>query len=144
MSNVERAAVFLTVAMASGGCAVASAPSEEETLVRSYIEAYNSHDIPVMLELATEGVEWFGVEGARLDVMTSGKQMLADELTSYFEGLPSARSEIESISALGAFVTTHERAYWTQEGQERSQASLAVYEVRDGAIMRVWYYPAVP
>jgi hypothetical protein len=32
---------------------------------------------------------------------------------------------------------------WTGKSGRRSQAALGVYEVRDGLVKRVWYYPAV-
>ena len=51
-------------------------------------------------------------------------------------------AQIEQLTVAGNFVTTVERAYWVQDGVEVSQASLAVYEIRDGFIYRVWYYPA--
>jgi hypothetical protein len=41
------------------------------------------------------------------------------------------------------FVTVRERAFWTTKGgEERSQAAVAVYEIRDSLVERVWYYPA--
>ena len=64
-------------------------------------------------------------------------------MTSYFESTPSARSIIEDSMVSGRYVTVRERASWkTGSGEERSQASVAVYEIRDGLIARVWYYPA--
>ena len=50
---------------------------------------------------------------------------------------------LEDSLVSGRFVTVRERASWTSEsGEERSQASVAVYEIRDGLVARVWYYPA--
>ena len=47
------------------------------------------------------------------------------------------------IKVSGRYVTVRERASWTSKsGEKRSQASLAVYEIRDGLVARVWYYPA--
>ena len=63
--------------------------------------------------------------------------------TGYFNALPSARATLESSMVSGSYVTARERASWkTKDGTERSQAALAVYEIRDGLIARVWYYPA--
>ena len=42
----------------------------------------------------------------------------------------------------GSFVAIREHVRWQTETGEKSQAALAVYEVRDGKIRRVWYYPA--
>ena len=64
-------------------------------------------------------------------------------MTSYFDGIPSARSALEESMVSGRFVTVRERASWQDKnGEERSQVSVAVYETRDGRVARVWYYPA--
>jgi hypothetical protein len=65
------------------------------------------------------------------------------QLTAYFRQLPSARSAIETITALGPWVSVRERASWSSASGPRSQAALSIYEVRSGVIHRVWYYPAV-
>ena len=82
------------------------------------------------------------VDGDQIATEAAGKDALRTSMTGYFESLPSARSEILSSGASGAFVTAHERAYWTADGQERSQVAVAVYEIRDGLVRRVWYFPA--
>jgi hypothetical protein len=65
-------------------------------------------------------------------------------LTRYFAAVPSARSTIEGRMPAGRFVSVLERAHWTVGGEPRSQSSLSVYEVEDGLIRRIWYYPVQP
>ena len=40
-------------------------------------------------------------------------------------------------------VSVRERASWkSKSGEDRSQNAFAIYEVADGLIRRVWYYPS--
>ena len=65
-------------------------------------------------------------------------------LAGYFKSLPDVRSEMFDITQTGVFVSYRERASWTaKDGKPRAQQALAVYEMRDGLIVRVWYFPAV-
>ncbi len=43
----------------------------------------------------------------------------------------------------GPYVAIRERVSWTSKSGRKSQAALGIYEVRDGLVQRVWYYPAV-
>ena len=47
------------------------------------------------------------------------------------------------IRTAGSRVTAHERASWTNRaGAAMSQSGLSVYELKDGRIARVYYFPA--
>ncbi len=120
-------------------------------VVEALMRAFNEHDVDAMLAHVTEDVEWMSVpaEGASLAVEATGKSALRERMMSYFEGIPSARAVIEDWMASSddggsRFVTVRERASWTskESGDERSQTSIAVYEIRDSLVARVWYYPA--
>jgi len=50
---------------------------------------------------------------------------------------------METASVLGPWVSVRERARWSTSTGMRSQASMSVYEVREGVLRRVWYYPEV-
>lgn len=83
------------------------------------------------------------VQGTSVSVEASGKDALRQGMASYFRSIPSARSTIEDSMISGRYVVVRERASWKDKnGEERSQAAVAVYEVRDGLVARVWYYPA--
>lgn len=85
------------------------------------------------------------MQGSITSVEVRGREMLRDYMATYFEAQPTVRSEVEESVVTGDFVAVRERASWTdRDGEGRSQASLAVYHVRDGLIQRVWYYPVVP
>ena len=139
---------LLTVLLVAAlGCAQAEqeaqpVASELPAPIRGLMEAYNAHDAAAMLEYVTGDVEWLSVAGAEISVEARGRANLAGGMIEYFAELPSARAEIERFLVAGSLVTVVERAYWKVEDAEHSQASLAVYELQDDKIRRVWYYPA--
>lgn len=96
-----------------------------------------------MLSLVHPNVQWLSVMGDTVSVQTNGADELAESLLGYFESLPSSRSTVESMMQAGRFVSVWERAHWERDGESQSQSSLAVYEINDGAITRIWYYPAM-
>lgn len=114
-------------------------------VVQGHVDAFNRHDAEDLLSWVSPAVEWVNVQGSIMSVEVRGREMLRDYMATYFEAQPTVRSEIEEAVVTGDYVAVRERASWTgPDGEERSQASLAVYNVRDGLIQRVWYYPVVP
>src|SRR5690606_25934046 len=113
-------------------------------VVRSFVEAFNAHDVDAMLSLAADDIRWLRVSGSTVDTETTGKGELGDAMREYFERFSTARSALRSVSAVGRFVTTIEQAEWDTMLESRSQCGVAVYEVDDAKIKNVWYFPPVP
>ncbi len=124
--------------------AQASPQPSPEVPVRQFVAAFNAHDVDAMLALSAPDIAWFGVSGSTVGVEARGHDALRAGMTSYFEGLPSARSELLSVQVSGSFLTAVERASWQAEGQARSQCAVSVYELVDGLVRHVWYYAAHP
>jgi hypothetical protein len=112
-------------------------------VIRAYVQAYNAHDIDAVLSFLAPEFVWLSATGDSLTVEARGPATVRTQLTGYFRQLPSARSELEELTVLGPWVSVKERAHWRASAGQRSQAALAVYEVRGGLIRRVWYYPSV-
>ena len=123
--------------------ALAAADSASLSVVRSYFAAYNSHDIDAVLRHIAPDFAWLSLAGDSISVELRGADAVRSGLVDYFRRLPTARSDIEAISALGPWVSVRERARWVGANGPRSQAALSVYEVRGGLLQRVWYYPEV-
>ena len=120
----------------------AEAEPEPVRVVRAYIDAFNQHDIPAMADRVGPYFVWFNVTSDRATVEVKGRDSLRKTLANYFRGTPTVRSEIDGIVSAGDYVSFRERATWTSLLGQRSQSSLAVYEVKGGLITRAWYYPA--
>lgn len=140
---------WLAVAAASCGVAGCSGdgggPRASLRLVESYIRAFNDHDPSAIGGLAAEDVAWHYVAGDGLATESRGRGSLVEGMTGYFESLPMVRAELEHVHAEGSFAVGRERLFWRDSGgAERSQAAYAVYEIRDGLLRNVWYFPAEP
>jgi ketosteroid isomerase-like protein len=111
-------------------------------VVRQFTEAFNNHDVDAMLEFAHPDIEWGSVQGDTLSMEAAGHAELRQGMDSYFSALPSVRSSIESVMPGERFTGVRERASWESDGESKSQSSIAVYEIEDGRILRVTYFPA--
>jgi hypothetical protein len=135
------ALMALCASLAARVPCLAATPHE---LINSYVEHFNARDLDALLALAHDDIEWLNVTGAEITVETRGKEALRASLTSYFAACPSCRSTLEVYQTVGGYTSTVEHAEWqTRDGETKRQSSLAVYELADGLVRRVWYYPAV-
>lgn len=145
-TRLSLSALFLvTLAIPAIAQQAPDAPEPDpKPVVERFLEAFNRHDVEAMLALAHPDVQWLSVNGDRISVETSGHEALRESMTKYFVSLPSAAASHERTMSAGPYVTVVERARWKGDKGERSQAALAVYEVQEGKVRRVWYYPAIP
>lgn len=120
------------------------AASPEIAAVRAQLAAFNQHNPEGVAAMLAPAVKWLSLDAEKLSVDGDGRDAMLTWLTGYFKSYPDVRSEISEVTQNGPFVSFRERASWTaKDGSRRSQQSLAVAEVRDGLIARVWYYPAI-
>ncbi len=124
------------------GDQVPTAERAPEDVIREQLRAFNAHDANAMVANLHEDFAWFAVDSDVMTLETKGRGSFFSSMREYFTGVRGARAEIEQIFVAGSFVTARERSYWLQGGVELTQASLSIYEIRDGLIYRVWYYPA--
>ncbi|HWM90277.1 MAG TPA: nuclear transport factor 2 family protein [Thermoanaerobaculia bacterium] len=137
-------ALFLVAVPSLAQEAPAAPEPEPQQVVDRFMDAYNRHDVEAMLALAHPDIQWLSVDGERISVEASGHEALRDSMTRYFASLPSAGATLEKTMSAGPYVSVVERARWKGDKGERSQAALAVYEIREGKVRRVWYYPVIP
>lgn len=124
--------------------ALRAADSPEIAVVRAQVAAFNRHDGDALAALLAPEVKWLSVDGDKLSVEGDGREAMRTWLIGYFKSFPDVHSEMADLTQTGAFVSYRERASWTaKDGKPRAQQAIAVYEVRDGLIVRVWYFPAV-
>lgn len=115
----------------------------EAVVLRAYLDASNRMDAAAVTALCAEAFTWYNVEGDKVAPEVQGRTKLLDWLTGYYRNIPSARSEFLALEQAGPFLTVRERTLWdNKEGKRVSQQALGIYEIRDGLIQRVWYYPA--
>ena len=118
------------------------AASERSEQVKQFVAAFNAHDAELMSQYVTDDMQWLSVNCDRVAVETSGKSELIKAMDRYFKSCASCQSELTDITVLGNRVSTVEEASWRQNGELKSQKSLAVYEFNNSLIRRVYYFPA--
>ena len=142
--------VALVIAATShaGAQGVAPAPPRDTgpaAVVREYVAAFNAKDLDAMMARVSPDFVWLYVKDDSVTVGGRGAEAFRGLLDRYFREVPDARSELLDVKALGPWVTTHDQTRWTTlPSGAGGQASIAVYEVRDALVRRVWYYPALP
>jgi hypothetical protein len=132
-------AVFFVCLFTSGASGQDAESSRR--VVLEMMKAFTTQDPEAMSATLTDDIGWYSIIGDTLTIQAEGKDALLTGLRSYFESIPSAHSEVEEIFVSGKYVVVRERGYWHEDGLQRTQSSLAVYEIRDGLIARVWYFP---
>jgi len=120
------------------------APRSAEATILAQLEAFNAADIESMVANVAPEFAGFAVESDRVDLQLAGRGEFRRSIEDYFASVPEPRAEIDGIVVSGDFVSVREVAYWLTGDGEVAQASLAIYEVREGLIHRVWYYPVEP
>jgi hypothetical protein len=110
--------------------------------VRGLQEAFERHDVPAVLEHVTADVEWLSVDGSGVTASVQGRDELGRALRELFASRPTVRSAVEESLTAGEFVSIRVRLIWrAADGAERTQVSLAVYEISNGLVRRVWAFP---
>lgn len=117
--------------------------SPNQVLVQSYLDAYNAQSLDAMALLMHDDIEWINIEGSEKSVITQGKDILVSELSGYFSPDFQSGSSLSDWNVNGQYVSAMETVAFTrQDGTLGSQASISVYQLENGLIRRVWYFPA--
>ena len=124
--------------------ATAVVAQQHAALIDEFSAAFNAHNPEKMASFVTDDFALYYVStDGEAELATQGPKALAREMAQYFQALPTVASKLDQRNEVGDYVSFRETASWTTaNGQQKSQASLAVYQIADGKIQRVWYYPA--
>lgn len=110
-------------------------------IAEQFVVAYNLHDPSAMLQWVHPEIRYMYISNDEIYTETNGKTALAKFLLPFFENKPQAQSKVLSSLHQGPFIQQVEQALWTDEkGQQKSQCSLSVYEIRDNLIINIWYF----
>lgn len=105
-----------------------------EAIIQAQVEAYNAHDIDAFMALHSPT--------AKLYNLVTGELILEDEAaireryTNCFTN-PELHAEITNRMVIGNRVIDHERVRGIDP--DRVVEVVAIYEVEDGLIQRVWF-----
>ena len=111
--------------------------SQKIKVITDYFDTYNSHQVDSLVTMISADFKMYSVSQDTTTLDINGKEALRKWLRGYFNDLPEVSSSTSGINVSGNYVSFIETAHW---GESKSQSSLAVYEVVNGKIRRVWYY----
>jgi hypothetical protein len=120
-----------------------SVATPEAAVLRAYRDAFNQHNAEAVAALLSPTVKWFSVDTDKLSVEGDGREAIRIWLIKYFQAQPDVRSEFESLEQTGTLIAVREQVTWTDMDRKQiSQQSHGVFEIRNGLITHVWYFPA--
>lgn len=128
----------LTTLCLAALCTPVRATAQQESMdaVRALFAAFNAHAPDSMAAWVTDDFQLYYVDDAGIATLAvQGPEALRAEMRSYFEARPEVQSRISGVVEGDRFVALREQIVG-------GASSLAVYEVADGRVRRVWYYPA--
>ena len=130
--------VLCLLSLALASAAFAAEEPRALDVAQQLVDAFNRHDPKAMAALVADEFELYYVgDDGNAALALTGPEALEKEMTGYFEAVPNVASKITDQVDGKAFVSFREQIVG-------GASSLAVYEVREGKILRVWYYPAEP
>ena len=115
----------------------------QANIAEQFVTAYNAHDIPAMMALADDGIKYMFISNDQVYTETNGKVHLSQYLVPFFQNKPNALSRVRSSKQSGDFIQLLEEAVsQDSNGQERSQCSFSMYQLKENLIINVWYFDA--
>ncbi len=111
----------------------------EEAFVSQMI-FFNEHDVEGMTNGVSDDMVYYYVMADSLVEEIRGKDAFRKAMTEYFESTPNVQSKIISSFQSGEMISFEEEVSWGEEGNRKSARSLGVYQIKQGAIYRAWYF----
>ena len=105
-------------------------------VVQRQVEAYNEHDLESFVASYSDVVEIFRMPSAAPAI--SGKRQLAEFYATQRFSIPDLKAEILDRIVSGNKVVDFERVHGLRADPVEM---IAVYEIVDGLIRRIWFFP---
>jgi imidazolonepropionase-like amidohydrolase len=112
-------------------------PPTAETVVQRQVEAYNARDINAFLSFYAPDVELMRLTTG--EAFAAGHEQMRETYTAMFEASPELNCTIMQRTRSGDMVVDHEFVTGMRGGDP--VRAVAIYEVADGLIQRVWFLP---
>ena len=103
-------------------------------VVQAQLDAYDNGDIDAFL--ATYAPE-ISIYDHPAKLLMSGHDQMRESYSRLFASAPELKTHISQRITIGSYVIDHETVTGTPDGVPRSV--VAMYEVRNGSIVNVWF-----
>lgn len=107
---------------------------QAEQVVSRQLECYNNHDVDGFVSTYSKDIKIYnqGETSPYID----GMEALRERYTERFR-TPGLHAEISNRMVMGSFVIDYENI--TVSGDNTVKNAIAIYEVKDGLIQKVWF-----
>ena len=105
-----------------------------EAVIQAQVEAYNAHDIDAFMALHSPTAQLYNFKTG--DLIFEGEAAIRERYTQRFTN-PDLHAEIINRIVIGNRVIDHEQVRGIDP--ERVIEVVAIYEVEDGLIQRIWF-----
>jgi imidazolonepropionase-like amidohydrolase len=112
-------------------------PPRAEDIVQAQVEAYDARDLEAFLATYAPDAALFRHPSGEL--IAQGHDAMREIYGAMFEASPELNIHIQQRTAIGDFVIDLELVSGMRGGEP--VRAVAIYEVRDGLIQRVWFLP---
>lgn len=113
-----------------------SKKSIAEKLFQEQVDGYNSRDIEAFLKPYADDAELYMFPN---ELLSKGKEAMRKDYSKMFQELPELHCEIKNRIVNGNFIIYQESISGMRKG-EKVVAS-AIYEIKDGKIVKVYFLP---
>lgn len=127
-------AMWLLAAVAQGSAQ--ELKERPDLIVQRQFDAYNRHDADGVVAAFAPDAE---VRTLGDTAVKRGRAVLRADFAEAFRKAPKVQATLLSRMVNGSFVVDHERV--TGVPGDKTIEAIGIYEVRDGAIRRVWWTP---
>ena len=124
-------AALAYIAMAT----LASASPTAESVVQAQLEAYNARDIDAFIATYADDVKLFELPDR---LLSEGTAPMRERYGKLFKD-ERLHATIVNRIVMGGTVVDHERVHLTLPQGPGTLEAIAIYEVRDGKITKVWF-----
>ena len=109
-------------------------PTAAEQVVQAQLDAYNRRDIEAFVATYAPDVKIYDHPD---QLQMEGANRLRESYSRLFGSIPELKATVANRIVQGSFVIDHETVSGLPGG--RQITAVAVYEVQDGLIQRVWF-----
>ncbi|MEO9483978.1 MAG: nuclear transport factor 2 family protein [Ekhidna sp.] len=110
-------------------------------ILEDQIEAFNSKNIDKLVANVSDDFKWYYIGSDTLLLEVDGKPQFKKSMEAYFNQIKNVKSEIAEYAIDGNRISFKEIVkYETISGKMNSASAMAIYEMKDDLIYRVWYF----
>jgi hypothetical protein len=135
MMNKQFLLIFLCLTVSNLAFGQHSSTSELQKPVEDQLKAYNAKDLDAFLSAYSDSIEIYTFPD---ELLYTGKDQMRKVYASFFDRAGDLHCRIVNRIEYGNYVMDQEEVTTSIPGREKFHG-LAIYEIKDEKIIRVWF-----